>query len=146
MQHLPTSHILFTCIVLERLATPHRWTDVETLFRKHASQLSESFLVTIKIFDGRRVHLITGYIEAEHSARKVEGLAQKVKKTTGALDSSIGFIDGTVLEIASPDNARLQNSAYNGHKRKHALKFQERNTHDGMLYHFFSSMEGRHHD
>lgn len=48
-------------------------------------------------------------------------LALKVAEKTAAIDNFNGFIDGTVIEISRPE---LQNVDYNGHERKHALKFQ----------------------
>lgn len=101
---------------------------------------------TIKIFLDRRAHLITGNIEAGHTALEVDELAQKVREKSGALDNYIGFIDGTVLEITRPDNAVLQKIVYNGHKRKHVVKSQAIITADEMFYHVFGPIEGRHHD
>ena len=69
-------------------------------------------------------------------------MARKV----GALENCIGYIDGTVLEIARPDDAGLQNVVYNGHKHKHALKFQAFTTADGIFYNVYGPVEGRRHD
>jgi len=38
-----TNTILSTCIVLKRYSMPSRWVDLEDMFGKHASQLSEIF-------------------------------------------------------------------------------------------------------
>lgn len=57
----------------------------------------------------------------------------------------MGFIYVTVLKIARPDDAGLQNAVYNGHKMKHALKSQALTTADGIFYHVYGSMEGLRH-
>ena len=36
--------------------------------------------------------------------------------------------------------------AYNGHKRKHSLKFQVVNSLDGLIFHAYGPTEGRRHD
>lgn len=41
----------------------------------------------------------------------------------GGLDRVLGFIDGTVIGIRRPKSNVPQQVVYNGHKRKHALKF-----------------------
>eukprot|EP00171_Calliarthron_tuberculosum_P005862 IDg5862t1 len=40
----------------------------------------------------------------------------------------------------------MQNVCSNGHKRKHALKYQEINTLGGLILHAYGLMEGRCHD
>ena len=47
------------------------------------------------------------------------------------VDSSFGFVDGTVIRIARPKNN--QHQVYNGHKRVHALKFQNVTLRNGMI-------------
>jgi hypothetical protein len=51
---------LTACVVLRRLATPCRWSDLEILFGKHVSQLFELFWECIEHFLSRRAHLVTG--------------------------------------------------------------------------------------
>lgn len=138
--------LLATCVILKRLSTPHRWTDVECLFRKHSPQLSEIFWEGIEDFVGVWKGLVTSPIGYRYTAEKASTLATCVAEKVSALENCIGFIDGTVIEIARPDDAALQNICYNGHKRKHALKFQAVTTVDGMFYHMFGPVEGRRHD
>lgn len=73
-------------------------------------------------------------------------MEMKVKDKVSALDNCVGIIDGTVIEIARPDDVELQRMVYNGEKRKNALTFQVVNTADGMFYHVYGSVEGRWHD
>lgn len=65
---------------------------------------------------------------------------------SAALHHCVGFMDGTVLGIARPGSSAEQNAAYNGHKRKHALKFQTITSPDGLILHAHGPMEGRRHD
>lgn len=55
-------------------------------------------------------------------------------------------IDGTVLGIARTGGNIAQISAYNGHKRKHALKYQAVNTFDGMVVYLYGSLERQRHE
>jgi DDE superfamily endonuclease len=61
------------------------------------------------------------------------------------LDSVVGFIDGTAIEIARPGGAR-QRATYIGHKRRNCLKFQAVSAPGGLILHLFGTMEGRGHD
>ena len=58
----------------------------------------------------------------------------------------MGFIDGTVIAVARRGGAEAQNVAYNGHKRKQALKYQAVTTPDGLILHAHGPLEGRRHD
>lgn len=138
--------LLRACVVLKRLSTPQRWTDLEVLFRKHSAQLSEIFWESLDSFIDEWQHLLTSPICHTYTSIRAPLLAEKVEEKVGALNNCIGFIDGTVLEIARPDDDALQNVCYNGHKRKHALKFQAVTTADGLFYHVYGPVEGRRHD
>jgi hypothetical protein len=116
--------LLATCIVLRRLSTPCRWRDLEPLFGKHTSQLSEIFWECIENFLSIRENLITGELHRGFLADNASRYAQAVHSKSNGLDNCVGFIDGTVLGIARPGDPDLQRVAYNGHKKKHALKFQ----------------------
>ncbi|CDF38936.1 unnamed protein product [Chondrus crispus] len=63
-----------------------------------------------------------------------------------ALQNCIGIIDGTVIGIARPKGHKRQRVVYNGHKRKHALKYQAVTTPDGLILHAAGPIEGRRHD
>ena len=72
--------------------------------------------------------------------------ADAVKDKTDGLHNCVGFIDGTVIGIARPTGYETQIVAYNGHKRKHSLKFQVANSPDGLILHAYGPTEGRRHD
>ena len=100
---------------------------------------------TIDISRPRTRDTTTGPIGAAYTAARASEWAEKVARKVGALNC-IGYIDGTVLEIARPDDAELYNGVYHGHKRKHALNFQAVTTADGIFYHVYGPVEGRSHD
>jgi DDE superfamily endonuclease len=52
------------------------------------------------------------------------------------LNSVVGFIDGTAIEIARPSGAR-QRAAYSGHTRRNCQKFQAVSAPDGLILHLF---------
>eukprot|EP00171_Calliarthron_tuberculosum_P005259 IDg5259t1 len=113
------SPLLATCVLLRRLASPTRWRDVEVMFGKPAEHLSEIFWEALERFMDVR--------DLSHG-------------------ECVGFIDGTVIGIARPSGAMEQRVAYNGHKRKHALKYQATTAPDGLIIHGYGPVEGRRHD
>ena len=60
------------------------------------------------------------------------------------LDNCFGFVDGTVRRIGRPKVNQRQ--VYNGHKRVHALKFQNIALPNGMIGNLAGPYEGRRHD
>ncbi|OWZ16988.1 hypothetical protein PHMEG_0009132 [Phytophthora megakarya] len=62
------------------------------------------------------------------------------------IDCVWGFVDGTVRGICRPTGQISQRSMYNGHKRKHAIKFQIVVTPVGMITYLYGPSEGRRHD
>ena len=138
--------ILAACILLRRFASPCRWSDVEEFFGKHASHLSEIFWETLEQFLDKRLHLLMGPIGKQFVARKAPVYSAAVEKKSLVTSNCIGFIDGTVIGIARPKGNMMQQVVYNGHKRKHALKYQAVTTPDGLILHAYGPMEGRRHD
>lgn len=51
-----------------------------------------------------------------------------------------------MLAIARPKGHLSERVVYNGHKRKHTLKYQAVNTPDGLIQHVYGPLEGRRHD
>jgi DDE superfamily endonuclease len=66
-------------------------------------------------------------------------------KSRNAIQRCLGFIDGTVIEIARLPGL-MQRDTYSGHKRRPRLKWHVVTTPDGMLFHAFGPFEGRRHD
>lgn len=55
-------------------------------------------------------------------------------------------MDGTVVAIARLGCSVKQKAAYDGHKRKHAHKFQTVTAPGGLLFHVDGLIENRRHD
>ncbi|KAF0715740.1 hypothetical protein AaE_011261 [Aphanomyces astaci] len=64
----------------------------------------------------------------------------------GEIDNVWGLIDGTVRGCCRPSGGTEQRTMYNGHKRKHVIKFQTVVTPDGLISHVFGPGEGRRQD
>ena len=79
-------------------------------------------------------------------AEKASIYSAAVEKTPLVMSSCICFIDGTVIGITRPKGNMMQKVVYNGHKRKHALKYQAVTTPDGLILHAYGPMEGHRHD
>ena len=62
-----------------------------------------------------------------------------------SLDRCAGFVDGTAIFIAHPGGG-LQRACYSGHKRRHAVKFLNVLTPDGLFFYLYGPVEGRRHD
>lgn len=71
--------------------------------------------------------------------------AEITKKIT-VLGRCVRYIDGTVHGISLPCSLDVQHAAYNGHKQKHALRFQTLTSPDGLTHHAHRLMEGDRHD
>jgi nuclease HARBI1 len=93
-----------------------------------------------------REHLITGDLHIWYLAANASRYAHAVRTKSDGLGNCIEFIDGPVLGISRPGEADTKLVAYNGHKRKHALKFQAILTPEGLIFHIAGPIEGRRHD
>ena len=114
--------ILTTCIFLRKLATHFRWHDLELLFEKHFSRLSECFRDTLECFIKARGNLVQGPISASFISRRAPIYSEALQNKCGVIDSCIGFIDGKFIGIARPGGSMLQNLAQNGTKERSLLR------------------------
>lgn len=133
-------------VLLRRTATPCRWRDVETMFAKHSSHLSEIFWETVEGFLEARQHLLTSPLVPSLFEEKASMFAEAIKEKSQALNNCVGFIDDKVIGVPRPAKNELQRVLYNGHKRKRALKYQALVTPDGIFVHVSSPLEERRHD
>ena len=104
------------------------------------------FWEAIEHFWNAQKHLVTEDISQQFIAERAELYANCIHQKGKALSNCIGFIDGTVLGIARPSGSLAQRVAYNGHKRKHAIKYQAVSAPDGLVQHLYGPLEGRRHD
>lgn len=58
----------------------------------------------------------------------------------------MGSIDGTVIGLSRPKINEKQRLLYNGHKRKHSLKFQAVTSPNGLVLHACGPTVGIRHD
>jgi hypothetical protein len=66
-------------------------------------------------------------------------------KSRNATQHCVGFIDGTLIEIARPAGL-MKRATHSGHKRRNGLKWQCITAPDGLFLHVFGPFEGRRHD
>jgi len=69
-------------------------------------------------------------------AERAAAYAAAIAGKDAPLQTCAGVIYGTLICIARPDSG-LQRVCYNGHKRRHAIKFKSICTPDGLLFHLF---------
>ena len=93
-----------------------------------------------------RLHLIKGQIGPEFIHVNAKRYVQADHDRCHALAKCVGFIEGTVIGIATLKGYSTYQSAYNGHERKHALMVQALNSLDGLIAHVHGFIEGRRHD
>ena len=96
---------------------------MEFFFGKHGSQLSAIFWESIEHLLETRVELINGNLNSQYLQSQAGKFAEAIRDKSEGLENCIGFIDGTGIGIACPSGFDSQLVAYNGHQRKHALKF-----------------------
>lgn len=158
------------CITLWRMAYPTRLVAGIRVFYRSTSMLSRVFntvvqhlvatfgaKINVRVCRRRRAALprpLTGSSVRSPAAQSIDGdrltadllmrFADAVHAKGGALRHCMGFIDGTVRGIARP--SRNQRHVFNGHKRKHALKYQSVTTPDGVIVHLNGPHEGKVHD
>jgi len=108
--------------------------------------MSEIFWEGLEHFLDVRQYLMTGEISESFEREIAPMYAAAIHDRSQALSNCIGFIDGTVIAVSRPSDHEAQNVAYNGHKRKHALKYQAVTTPDGLILHVYGPLEGRRHD
>ena len=129
------------CMLLRRLSYPNRLIDMVPLFGRHVSELS----IIINAMANEIYHLHKEKVTNIHQPWVNFDQYSNVISQKGAYLSNIwGFLDGTQLKICRPSIG--QESAYNGHKRQHSLKFQSVMLPNGIISHFFGPIEGRRHD
>lgn len=139
------------CIVLYRLAVPVRGTELEAYFGRSDSGISNIFLHTLHLLDVKYSEILAfgGHI----AANRLNIYANAIFGVGAPYMNIWSFIDGTVRGICRPQPRKngtgkmlTQQSVYNGHKRKHGLKFQTVVTPDGLIIHLYGPYPGRNHD
>ena len=132
-------------ILLRRLAYPSRYMDLWQMFGRHPSEISLIFNATLQMVYQNKIHLLENvnnlyWMQVDYLSQYARAVSDK----GAALDTCIGFMDGTARPIARlTENQRV---TFSGHKRVHCLKFQSLMLPNGLIGHMFGPMEGRRHD
>ncbi|ETO62230.1 hypothetical protein F444_19839 [Phytophthora nicotianae P1976] len=138
-------------ILLYRLAAPVRGTELQDYFGRSESGISNIFLHTLNFLDVKYKKLLAfgGHI----AATRLCVYSNAIFEAGSPYTNIWSFIDGTVRGICRPQPRKngtgkmlTQQSVYNGHKRKHGLKFQTLVAPDGLIIHLFGPFPGRNHD
>ncbi|CAM9544747.1 unnamed protein product [Pylaiella littoralis] len=130
------------CVLLFRMAFPCRLKDMRLVFGMSDSRICESFNWMLHFLDFKWGLLLS--LDVERIKPQLLKFTEAVYNSGCPLTHCWGFIDGTVSGIARPK--RDQRLFYNGHKRKHAMKFQGVITPDGLFVDLWGPVVGTPHD
>ncbi|DAZ94395.1 TPA: hypothetical protein N0F65_003259 [Lagenidium giganteum] len=99
-------------------------------------------MVLTHIYDHFK-HLLS-FDQHGYDDHKLREFAGAIHARGAALRECVGFIDGTVRGICRP--TKMQKYNFNGHKRKHALKYQSVVTPNGIISHLHGPIPGARRD
>lgn len=92
-----------TLVILRRLASLCRWSDLVLLICRHPSHIHEIFWEGLVYFFRKRGQLIEGDTLASCVAQRALLYSEAIRKGCTSLEQCLWFFDGTVLAIARPD-------------------------------------------
>ncbi|KAF0701891.1 hypothetical protein AaE_016260 [Aphanomyces astaci] len=130
------------CILLRRFAVPDRWSDLMSMFGRSRSGLYNIFLHVLDHIHNEFANIIF----LDRIGAKLADFSQAIVDKGGEVENVWAFIDETVRECCRPGGDERQRCVFNGHKRRHAVKYQTLVTPDGIIAHAFGPIEGRRHD
>ena len=131
-------------IVLRCLSSLCRWVDLEIMFGRSASSLSELLHATIELLVERCGGMVTAWRHNLIAGRGQQYVAANAERGAPICNSA-GSVDGTTCFFARPGGG-YQRSCYNGQKRTRGLKSRSLTLPDGLLFHVYGPFEGRRHD
>ena len=132
------------CILLKRLAFPCRFTDMVMRFGRNPTELCLIFNHVLDFVYQTHQHRLNSWNQPFLNTPALEQYAQSIHARGAPLQNCFGFVDGTLCKISRPKNN--QREVYNGHKRAHALKFQNVVVPNGLIANLNGPYEGRRHD
>lgn len=132
------------CILLKRLAYPCRYTDIVYRFGRNPTAMSLIFNEVLDIIYDNNHHRLDQWNHTILGPQQIQEYANAVHAKGAPLKNCFGFIDGTLREISRPKYH--QRLVYNGHKRRHGLKFQSVVVPNGIIANLQGPYEGRKHD
>ena len=132
------------CLLCRRFSFPVRLCDLVPEFARPVPTISIVANHMVEHLDDGFGHLLTSMDQAWLSRDNLENMAAAVAGKDAGFDNCWGFVDGTGRQICRPGED--QGAYYNGHKRKHILKYQAVMAANGMYAHFFGPIVGSRHD
>jgi nuclease HARBI1 len=124
---------------------PCRVEDLEQRFYRSKAAINEIFYETLECFILWASPLVSVF-QRDFLRSRAQLYARKLAaKSRNATQNCVGFIDGTLIEIARLPSL-IQRVTYSGHKRRPGLKRQVVTNPDGLLFHVFGPFEGSRHD
>lgn len=131
------------CMLLARLAWPHRLADMHLEFDWKPERVSRITNTLLRwIYD--HWHHLLGFDSERLTPERLAMYSMAIKEKNAPLESCWGFVDGTLRPIARPIYG--QEAVYNGWKRFHCFKYQGIIAPDGIITHLYGPVEGRIHD
>ena len=132
------------CILLKRLSFPCRFTDMVMRFGRNPTELCLIFNHVLDFVYQTHQHRLNSWNQPFLNTPALQQYAQSIHARGAPLQNCFGFVDGTLCKISRPKNN--QREVYNGHKRAHALKFQNVVLPNGLIADLNGPYEGRRHD
>lgn len=132
------------CVLLRRFAFPIRLSDLVPEFARPVPTIGIIVSHMVRYIHSTFGHLLDSIDQTWLSRDNLKEMATAVTRKHAVLQNCWGFLDGTGREICRPGED--QEAYYNGHKRKHVLKYQSLVAANGMYAHFYGPIVGRHHD
>ncbi|KAL3203672.1 hypothetical protein MRX96_041788 [Rhipicephalus microplus] len=128
-----------------RLAYPNRWWDLEPLFGRHSSALSNIVSQLFGHIDSTFGHLLADVNNHSWlSLNDLEEYSEAVYNRGAPLRNCWGFVDGTARPICRPTvNQRIY---FSGHKRQHSVKYQSVMCANGIVCQLDGPYAGHKHD
>ena len=129
------------CILLKRLAFPGRYSNITPMFGRNMSKMCLIYNKMVDHICQQHAYKLNDWNQQMLAPGQLQIYADTIHAKMAPLDSCFGFVDGTVRWITRPKNNQCQ--VHNGHKRVHALKFQNVTLPNGMIANLSGPYEGR---
>lgn len=140
---IKTDGITALCMLLRRLSYPNRHADCYLMFGWRPERMSR-FVDTIQTYIYERWRFLLEWNTTHLTPQRLRSYANAIQQKGCPLENCWGFIDGSLFPIARP--TKCQQSVYNGHRRKHCLKYHCIVVPDGLIAHAYGPWEGRRND
>ncbi|ETL78445.1 hypothetical protein L917_20751 [Phytophthora nicotianae] len=125
------------------MAYPARLDDLKDLFGRETEAISSISNSVRDYLNHTFSHLLL-FDSNRLTEDTLQAYSRAVFVKGAPLHTCVGFIDGTVRVMCRP--MQNQKYVYNGHKRKHALKYQSVIAPDGIIIHLRGPYAGTLHD